>query len=49
MNDISIKFFTFGILTGLVVAFAAEFLTAPLQSDPLFIETMLTACVPYGS
>jgi gas vesicle protein len=43
------KFFTFGILTGLVIAFAAEFLTAPLQSDPLFVETMLTACVPYGA
>jgi hypothetical protein len=49
MNDISLKYFTFGILTGLIISFAAEFITIPLQADPQFVEAFITSCVPYGA
>ena len=49
MNDMSLRYFTFGLLAGLVLAFAAEFITSPLQTDPLFVEKALTSCIPYGA
>ncbi len=51
MNDIHTKFFTFGIIVGLIVAFTVQLLAAPieLQSEALFVESVLTSCVPYGA
>ena len=51
MNDIHTRFFTFGIIVGLVVAFAVQLLVAPIeaQSEALFVDTVLTSCVPYGA
>ena len=49
MTETSLKYFTFGILTGLIVCFAAEFITAPLQADPKLVEAFMTSCPPYGA
>ena len=49
MNDSSLKYFTFGILIGLIICIASELIARPLQTDPLFVETVVTSCVPYGA